>query len=280
MIEQLFQHMTVDVGAFASAAGARLSFAPSERTALHFVVEGSGVLRLGARHAHRLDAGALAVVSRRHAHQLQSAAPGLRLISGHVRAFSTLRPGLFDRLGGAVVVDFAGSAHVRGLFEALVAEQEHPMPGGRLMQRALAVECLVRVIRRLCAPTGQPPAWLLAAEDERLAPALDAILEAPERPHTVESLAVLTHMSRSVFARRFAECYGETPLSYVRAARLKRGADLLSGTDLSVGAVAAEVRFASRSHFSHAFRGHFGVTAAAYRRRYSTVIEPTTCHAQ
>ena len=72
-------------------------------------------------------------------------------------------------------------------------------------------------------------------------------------------------MSRSVFARRFHECFDRTPMDYLRDVRLRRAARLLHRADLSVNDVASKVGFASRSHFSRAFRDHFGCAPADFR---------------
>ena len=94
---------------------------------------------------------------------------------------------------------------------------------------------------------------------------MDEILEHPEGPHTVESLAALAGMSRSAFARTFLEAFGRTPIDYVRDVRLRRGARLLHRGDLSVSEIAGRVGFASRSHFSRAFRDQFGCSPAKFR---------------
>ena len=44
---------------------------------------------------------------------------------------------------------------------------------------------------------------------------LPYVLEHPEYPHSLESLSTRAHMSRSVFARRFVEHLGLTPMDYV-----------------------------------------------------------------
>ena len=72
-------------------------------------------------------------------------------------------------------------------------------------------------------------------------------------------------MSRSVFARRFQECFARTPMDYVRDVRLRRAAQLLHRGELSVNDIATRVGFASRSHFSRAFGEHFDCSPAEFR---------------
>lgn len=47
--------------------------------------------------------------------------------------------------------------------------------------------------------------------DERLMPAVFAVLETPEQPWTLESMAARAFLSRATFARHFARAYHLTP---------------------------------------------------------------------
>jgi transcriptional regulator GlxA family with amidase domain len=173
-------------------------------------------------------------------------------------------PGLFDRLEEAMVLDFSDSPPMRATFESLVAEFGTGEPASSAMMTELMNQCLISVFRRL-SDHSDPLPWLSALEDPSLGPVLDTMLERPERPHSLETLAELANMSRSVFARRFHECFDRTPMDYLRDVRLRRAARLLHRADLSVNDVASKVGFASRSHFSRAFRDHFGCAPADFR---------------
>jgi two-component system response regulator YesN len=62
----------------------------------------------------------------------------------------------------------------------------------------------------------------------------------------------------------------ETGLSisdYVMGQRLGMAADLLSSTDLPVGAIAAKVGYANFSHFSRMFKKHTGLGPIEYRTK-------------
>ena len=95
---------------------------------------------------------------------------------------------------------------------------------------------------------------------------MDLIFERPEAAHTVDSLADVAIMSRSVFAERFHRAFGCSPIRFLHDVRLRRAADLLrQSRDLSINQVADRVGFRSRSHFSQAFKDHFGASPAAFR---------------
>jgi len=133
------------------------------------------------------------------------------------------------------------------------------------MMSALLSQCLVLMFRRLAEHPEHKLAWLDALEDPRLARVIGEVLDRPEQPHSLEGLADLAGMSRSVFAKRFHEGFGRPPMDYVREVRLRSGAQLLGQPELSVDTVATRVGFASRSHFSKAFSEQFGCSPSAFR---------------
>lgn len=106
-----------------------------------------------------------------------------------------------------------------------------------------------------------------ALDDPRLARVVQTILDNPDQSHTLESLADVAHMSRSTFIRHFSQCFGRTPMDYLRDVRLRRGAQLLQVSGQSVDGIAGKVGFASRSHFSHAFQEQYGCSPMEFRKQ-------------
>jgi transcriptional regulator GlxA family with amidase domain len=95
----------------------------------------------------------------------------------------------------------------------------------------------------------------------------ETILNHPEQAHTLESLADVGYMSRSTFARHFEQCFGRTPMDHVRDVRLRRAAQLLQVSGLSVDRTASKAGYASRSHFSRAFQDQYGCSPADFREQ-------------
>lgn len=273
--------------------GWRVLMPPDGHVSLHFVVRGHGRLREADGTVHPLHEGAVFVgppggglrvePPDDAAHELDAAADcslpenGLRrmiagagdgallLVCGAVRATYGGSVGLFDGLRAPLIVEFEDDPRIRAVFEALLAEQANPGPGSETMMRALMTQGLVAVLRRLCDSGTCTLPWMVALGDDRLVRALDLMLEAPERPHTLESVAKVAGMSRSAFAERFTSTFGRTAMDLLREVRLDRGAELLRTTDLPVQTVAERVGLSSRSYFSKAFRARFGVDPAGYR---------------
>jgi AraC family transcriptional regulator, activator of mtrCDE len=146
----------------------------------------------------------------------------------------------------------------------MLAELAAPTIGTRALADALLKQCLVLLVRRLARGESEP-AWLVGLIDPRLAAVVTAILENPAGDYSLTSLAGQAGMSRSGFALRFAAAFGKTPMDYVKRVRLRYAAQLLRNTNLPVGVVATTVGYASRTHFSRAFRAAYGIDPRSYR---------------
>ena len=296
LLDRVIDNLGLEVEPFATcgvASGWRLPVAAQDLVSLHFTLEGEGRLVWGDGHALELPPQSLAVVPPGMPHRLEagtgvlqdgpvsrasvaglahvSAGPrpqqALLVACGRIRAVWAGRRGLFDNLTEPLVVSFADAPRMKEVFATLLAEQASDAPGRTAMMTALMQQCLVELFRRLCGRDECKLPWLTALEDPRLARALRAIHDAPERPHTLDRLAEAAGMSRSAFAARFRTLFGQTAMDYVRDVRLREAARLLKQPDMSVEGAAAQAGFASRSHFTRAFRTMFGKAPGEYRRR-------------
>jgi AraC-like DNA-binding protein len=110
------------------------------------------------------------------------------------------------------------------------------------------------------------PAWCRAHTDPLVGHALRLLQHNPAHPWTVAGLARRVGVSRAALARRFTELVGEPPMTYLTGWRLALAADLLLEPDLTVGAVARQVGYASPFTFSTAFKRRYGVSPATHRR--------------
>jgi AraC-like DNA-binding protein len=192
-------------------------------------------------------------------------APGVVLACGALHATHRQTTGLFDYLRAPLIESVAENPMFRQSFEQLLDELATPRPGTRALAETLMKQCLIVLLRRHVASGHCQAPWLAALEQPRLGPAVNAMLDAPEAPHSLESLAERAGMSRAAFAERFRATFERSPMAFLRDLRLRRAARLLAGTDLPVKTVAGRVGFASRSHFSRAFKASFGADPAAYR---------------
>ena len=112
-----------------------------------------------------------------------------------------------------------------------------------------------------CAPAG----WLRDVAEPQLAAALEALHQKPGQAWTLDELARVARMSRSVFAARFQESVGETPIGYLTRVRIETSKGMLLRSELTIAAVASGLGYESQAGFSRAFRRHTGTTPGRWR---------------
>ncbi len=180
--------------------------------------------------------------------------------------------GLFHFEGGSLAAIMAALplvVHIPGvdgktpdwlhaLTHFLVKESHEVEPGSSLMISRLIDLLVIRTLRTWAASQSHPNSWIGAIGDERIGRALNAIHAAPYDPWTVDSLAGLAAMSRSIFAERFTARVGEAPLQYIKRLKLTLAADMLASGGLRVTQAAQRVGYNSDAAFSRAFKAQFG----------------------
>ncbi len=260
---------------------------------LHYILAGEGELLLPGHAPIRLDPGTLALVPTMQPHRLRSfGAPGhpipechpaeldlaSHLIVGEQRHDTERLLAICSRLkvgirGTDGLINLVREPLVQQIspestpspMPAILREISSPKLGSRAMIRVLLLQCVIELLRERLLDPDSRLNWLAAVSDERLWRALRLMLERPGDPHTVESLAAVSGMSRSAFAARFAGVYGNGPMELLRDLRVQRAAAMLSRSDLPVKRIAQLVGFQSRSAFSRTFTAATGVPPHRYR---------------
>lgn len=87
----------------------------------------------------------------------------------------------------------------------------------------------------------------------------------------VEELAAVVGLSRSRLEHLFRAEAGETIGNVVRSLRLRRAAELLVTTFLSVKEIRAAAGWQDASHFVRSFRRAYALSPSDYRQRYFRV---------
>jgi AraC-like DNA-binding protein len=140
--------------------------------------------------------------------------------------------------------------------------------GRQAMVDRLFEVVMIQLLRHLME-SGEVRGGLLSGlSHPRLRNAIVAMHEAPAREWTLEDLAGVAGMSRSVFAAAFREALGTTPGQYLQGWRvglvqqaLRRGRPLK--------AVAAEVGYGSEAALSRAFKAHSGLSPRAWKQQHA-----------
>ncbi len=176
---------------------------------------------------------------------------------------------LFDALPPIVNIPKAsGQAEVlRWLLDLWSSELRDPQPGGALMSTYLAHLMLVQVLRLFLATSSElPKGWFLALTDRQISPAIAAIHAEPGRHWTLEELARIAGISRTVFAQRFKALVGGTTMDYLTRWRMLVAADRLGAGDETVASIAFSLGYDSESSFSTAFKRIMSCSPTQYRR--------------
>jgi len=157
---------------------------------------------------------------------------------------------------------------LHALTHFLVKESHEVEPGSSLMISRLIDLLVIRTLRTWAANQANPKSWIGALGDERIGKALNAIHGAPFDTWTVEGLASIAAMSRSIFAERFMAKVSEPPLQYVKRLKLTLAADMLA-SGVRVTQAAVRIGYASDAAFSRAFKSQFGHAPSEVAQRIS-----------
>ena len=85
---------------------------------------------------------------------------------------------------------------------------------------------------------------------------------------TVEQLAQMSNMSRTVYFSEFKKTIGTTPQTFLMAIRLESAKNKLATTSLSLEEIAAETGFYDAAHLSRFFKKTYGKTPAHFKKTH------------
>ena len=172
-------------------------------------------------------------------------------------------------------------AAMRWSLERMKEELRDPQPGGSLITQQLAYMMLIQALRLHltdAASTGQ--GWLGALSDKHMSIAIASMHNDPGYPWTLQSLAERVGMSRSVFALRFRETVGATPLEYLTRWRMLLAGDRLKNSSDGLSAIAQSLGYESESAFGKAFRRVMGCSPRQYTRSTAPCAMPVKLGAE
>jgi AraC family transcriptional activator of mtrCDE len=191
--------------------------------------------------------------------------PGdLRLFCGLITPNTSGSFGLLERVTEPIK-DLSDAPIVRQAFAAMLNEIENPRLGTRAVVGALMKICLVKAMQSHLDTPENRRVLLASVRAPQLLKVIAEIRTKPEAVYDMETLTAISGMGRSTFAVEFLKTYGMTPMRFVTTTRLHRASELLRCTTMPVKMVAGAVGFASRSHFSRAFRDVYGIGPLNFR---------------
>ena len=190
------------------------------------------------------------------------------------RPFNPLLTALPKVIHLSAAGDHAMTGWLGTLLNIAVRESGSARAGTENVLARLAELLFVEAIRRhIEALSPAQTGWLAGLRDPVVGQALSAVHAEPAADWTVERLARLVGVSRSVFAERFADMVGEPPMQYLALWRMQLASRLLADGN-HVAAVAAQVGYESEAAFSRAFKKLVGQAPAAWRRGVGAARSP------
>ncbi|WP_205513608.1 hybrid sensor histidine kinase/response regulator transcription factor [Longitalea arenae] len=104
-----------------------------------------------------------------------------------------------------------------------------------------------------------------SVDEKFLKQALTVVEKNMDNPgFSVEDFSTNMHMDRSTLYRKILSLTGKTPIEFIRSIRLKRAAQLLLKSGMSIAEVAYEVGFNNPKNFTKTFKEEFKVTPSQF----------------
>jgi AraC-like DNA-binding protein len=167
-------------------------------------------------------------------------------------------------------------AAMRWSLDLMKEELRDPQPGGSLIAQQLAYVMLVQALRlHLADSAGTVTGWLSALADKQMSAAITSMHSDPGHPWTLQILAERVGMSRSIFALKFKQTVGATPMEYLTRWRMLLAGDRLKNSADSLSTIAASLGYESESAFGKAFRRVVGCSPRQYTRNGAPPLAPS-----
>lgn len=261
----------------------------------HLILEGDAWLDVEGHEPLLLSAGDMLVLARGHRHCLHlgdpaeaCVVPPLTLASDDpsriVKSgdgpltdilcgqllFGTAAQGtLISALPDIVLVKAAGRAdldNLQTLVRLLRDEASGSRPGASAVVSHLASALFSLLMRAWLEQTDVVPGLFALLAENRLAPALQSMLVAPENAWTMDQLAQQCNMSRSTFMRLFRKVSAITPGDLLIRIRMAQASIWLKQVNLGIGEISEAVGYHSEAAFNRAFKRWMGIGPGQYRR--------------
>ena len=274
------------------------------RAPFHVVLRGEcGLWLPESKQAITLRPGSLLVLPRGAAHTLRAGTSGagarirtqagdlvdvktnvgkpeqadIEILCGEFEFRGRRRSALLEALPECLVVEFAGRPEfgwLQGLLRMMAHEIAQQDAGAAAIVAELSGAVFTLAVRAHLETQPELAGVLGLMANARLAPALAAMLESPEQPWTVESLAARCHLSRAAFARLFAQHARAGPLELLTSLRMELASRLLALGEQDTATIGEAVGYRSEAAFNRAFARHAGTTPGRYRRGERAAAAP------
>lgn len=115
---------------------------------------------------------------------------------------------------------------------------------------------------------------------EKLLRIRQSIYRWPGREWSIDEMAKELSLSRSRFQHIYTETFGISVNKDLITGRLKKAADLLTGSDMSISDIASLIGYHGISYFMRQFKGAYHMTPSQYRKKHSNIDDAAVPHSQ
>jgi AraC-like DNA-binding protein len=203
-----------------------------------------------------------------------SGAPSVRLVCGYLACDARPYNPLIENLPPVITAGDprnSGEGLIAQFVRFAVAEAADRHAGSESVLTKLSELMFIDVLRRYLEKLpAEQAGWLAGLRDPLVGKALSLMHAKPAYDWTLDELAKQAGLSRSVLAERFMQFVGIPPMQYLAKWRMQIAAELLTGSNVNVGTIAAQIGYESEAAFSRAFKKMIGVPPSAWRR---TILE-------
>ena len=190
-----------------------------------------------------------------------SGRPNMRVLIGRLAFGSPDTTLLFALL--PCLLHVKGQARLTSLVQMIRDEAQSDRPVKQIVLERQLQLLLIEALRSDAAGL-ETQGLLRGLADKHLGPAIRQMHASPDRSWTVEDLASIAGLSRSVFFDRFQKQTGMAPMEYLLSWRMALAKDMLRRRDGGMKEIASRVGYSSASAFSVAFSRFAGIASSRY----------------
>lgn len=192
-------------------------------------------------------------------------ASGADLVCANLSFVGGLSNPIAAALPDVICLPLSAIQGAAGVLDLLFDEAFGKACGRRAVIDRLFEVVLIQLLRHLMETQEIQGGMLAGLSDARLRRVLVMMHEQPAHQWSLEALASVAGMSRSVFANRFRDTVGCTPWNYLQGWRVRLAQlALLEGQPLKM--VAMEVGYTSEAALSRAFKAQVGMAPREWRK--------------
>lgn len=265
----LMEHFSVTAQLFhaGTLCGIHALEADAELGQLHLVRRGP-IEVLHGSHRQRIEQPSLLLYPRPLTHRfITDPERGADLACANLRFEGGARHPISAALPAFVCLPLAAIEGAASVLSLLFEEAFQARCGRLALLNRLFEVLMIQILRQLME-SGEIRAGMLAGLGHpKLRHALVAMHQAPAEDWSLDRLAGVAGMSRSVFAARFHDVVGVTAVQYLQNWRIGLAQQALRrGRALKM--IAAEVGFGSEAALSRAFKARLGVGPREWKRQH------------